>query len=229
MATRKLLTYIPLSPRIFLSYVSEDEERVEHLYQRLSDAACKPWMGKKDILPGEAWEPSIERAIRAADFFLACLSTNSVNTRGVIQREIKRALDIWQEKLDHDIYLMPIRLEDCEIPESLRRFQWVDIFEEEGWARLVEAIKVGLERQDKLQRIIIDDDPRVVMALYRFKVAEERRKEAFQRYEEREVDFDYVRKFMDDSGESSRKHIGAIEQVYQEWINKIKESGGHII
>jgi hypothetical protein len=186
-------------------------------------------MGEKDILPGEAWEPSIERAIRAADFFLPCLSTNSVNARGVIQREIKCALDIWQEKSDHDIYLIPIRLEECELPESLRRFQWVDIFEEEGWSRLVEALKVGLERQGKLQRIIIDDDPRVVMALYRFKVAEERRREAFERYKKREVDIDYVEKFEDESTDSSRKYIEAVIGVHQEWINKIKESGGYIM
>jgi tetratricopeptide (TPR) repeat protein len=132
---------------IFLSYAREDEEKVEKLYQKLSDAGFKPWMDTKDILPGERWVSSIRRAIRRSDFFLACLSANSVNKGVWIQREIRDALAIWQEKLEDDIYLLPVRLEDCEAPESLRGFQWVDLFEEDGWTRLLAALKVGLERR----------------------------------------------------------------------------------
>jgi serine/threonine protein kinase len=140
--------------RIFLSYVREDEEKVESLYQKLSEKGFKPWMDKKDILPGEDWELSIRRAIRSSDFFLACLSANSVNRRGFLQKEIKDALDIWQEMLDSDIYLIPVRLEDCEMPESLRRFQRVDLFEKDGWTRLVKAIQVGMERRGKVVKPI---------------------------------------------------------------------------
>jgi TolB protein len=95
----------------------------------------------------EKWKPCIQEAIRHSDFFLACLSTNSVSKRGYLQKEIKDALDIWQEKLDSDIYLLPARLEDCEVPESLGDFQWVNLFEGNGWTRLVKAIQAGMERR----------------------------------------------------------------------------------
>ncbi|MGA9349874.1 MAG: TIR domain-containing protein [Anaerolineae bacterium] len=131
--------------QIFLSYAQPDEEKAKNLYQKLSDAGFKPWMDKKDILPGEQWKLAIQKAIQDSDFFLACLSANSVNRRGFIQRETRDALDIWQEKLDSDIYLIPVRLEDCEVPESLRKFQWVNLFEEDGWTRLVKAIQVENE------------------------------------------------------------------------------------
>jgi hypothetical protein len=143
----------PIAPRgeaaaqIFLSYAREDKAEVERLYQKLSDAGFEPWIDTKDILPGEQWKSSIQKAIRRSDFFLACLSKNSVSKRGWIQKEIKGALDMWEEKLDSDIYLIPVRLEDCEVPERLRDFQWVDLFEEDGWTRLVEAIQVGMERR----------------------------------------------------------------------------------
>jgi SOS-response transcriptional repressor LexA len=136
--------------QIFLSYAREDKEKVENLYQELSDSGFKPWMDKKDILPGERWKSCIQKAIRRSDFFLACLSPNSVNRRGFLQKEIKYALDIWQEKLEDDIYLIPIRLEDCEVPESLREFQWVNLFEKNGWTQLVKAIQVGMERRVKV-------------------------------------------------------------------------------
>ena len=133
--------------QIFLSYAREDEEKVEELYQKLSDAGFKPWMDKKDILPGEQWKSRIPQAIRRSDFFLVCLSANSVSKRGWVQREMKQALDLWQEKLEDDIYLIPVRLEDCEAPEGLREFQWVNLFEEGGWEQLVRAIRVGMERR----------------------------------------------------------------------------------
>jgi hypothetical protein len=135
--------------QIFLSYAREDEKQVEELYQKLSAAGLKPWMDKKDILPGERWKPCIQRAIRDSDFFLACLSAKSVKKRSFVQKEIRDALDIWQEKLEDDIYLIPARLDDCQVPESLRDLQWLNLFEGDGWARLVRAIQAGMERQGR--------------------------------------------------------------------------------
>ena len=97
---------VKATAQIFLSYAREDEEKVKNLYQELSDAGFRPWMDKKDILAGERWRSSLQTAIRRSDFFLACLSANSVNKRGFLQKEIKDALGIWQEKLDDDIYLI---------------------------------------------------------------------------------------------------------------------------
>jgi hypothetical protein len=133
--------------QIFLCYAREDEEKVENLYQKLSDAGFKPWMAKKDLVGGEIWQLSIQQAIRRSDFVVVCLSAISVNKRSFVQREIKDALDIWREKLESDIYLIPVRLEDCEVPESLREFHWVSLFEEDGWTRLVKAIQVGMKRR----------------------------------------------------------------------------------
>jgi hypothetical protein len=46
-----------------------------------------------DLLPGQDWHFVIVKMIEDATFFVACLSKNSVNKRGVIQEEIKKALD----------------------------------------------------------------------------------------------------------------------------------------
>src|SRR5262249_22918444 len=50
-------------------------------------------------------------------------------------------------KLPDDIYLIPLRLQDCEVPESLTDFQWVNLYEEEGWDQLLRAIRAGAERR----------------------------------------------------------------------------------
>jgi len=77
-------------------------------------------MDIEDILPGEDWEKRIVKTIQEVPFFLACVSTNSVDHRGMVQEEIKEALQVWRRKLDDDIYLIPARLDDCRVPDALR-------------------------------------------------------------------------------------------------------------
>jgi hypothetical protein len=133
--------------QVFLSYARPDADLVGELYQRLSDIGIKPWMDRRDIVPGEVWKSTILKAIRQSDFFLACLSARSVNKRGVIQEEIKEALEVWRGKLEDDIYLIPVRLEECNMPEALSDFQRVDCYDAAGWELLVRAIREGLERR----------------------------------------------------------------------------------
>lgn len=136
----------PDKPKIFLCYAHYDEKIVLELYQNLINAGFFPWIDIKDIIPGEHWEYVIEKAIEDASFFLVCLSNNSVKRRGIIQVEIKKALDVWQQKLPSDIYLIPVSLEICEVPKELAKFQRVDLFEKNGFEQLVNALKAGMER-----------------------------------------------------------------------------------
>ena len=135
------------APQIFLNYAREDRQKVEALYQQLSDAGFRSWMDTKNILGGEQWQRSIQHALQQSQFFLACLSVTSVTKRSYLRREFREALEKRQEMLDSDIYLIPVRLEECEIPEELREHQGVDLFKEDGWTRLVDALQVGMERR----------------------------------------------------------------------------------
>src|SRR5262245_37296333 len=107
---------MPESPKstatVFLSYEHQDADSVERLYEMLKTAGYDPWMDKKNILPGEKWADAIKKAIKKSDFFLACLSETSVDKEGMLQREIKIALDHAEERLSSAIWLIPVRLED---------------------------------------------------------------------------------------------------------------------
>ena len=96
--------------RIFLSYTHKDEEKVLVLYKRLIEAGYNPWIDSKGILGCEDWKKVIEREIDNAALFLPCLTNNSINHRGVVQKEIKFALKVWEQKLEDDIYLISVRL-----------------------------------------------------------------------------------------------------------------------
>lgn len=126
---------------IFVSYCRQDFDQVNKLYHMLKGAGYRPWLDKYDILAGRLWEDEIKKAVKECDFFLACISEHSVDRRGVIQKEIKFALDRWQEKLPGDIYLIPIRLADVELPESLNKIQWVDLHAEDGFHKLKRSLE----------------------------------------------------------------------------------------
>lgn len=112
--------------QIFLSYAREDFAPVSELSDRLAELGLKPWMDKRDILPGQRWRELIPQEVQRSDFVPICLSPRSVDKRGFFQREIRTALDAWQGKLREDIYLIPVRLEECEVGDELAKFNWVE-------------------------------------------------------------------------------------------------------
>ena len=133
--------------RVFLSYAHADEAIVRDLYDQLHASGFSPWMDVRDIHPGESWRLAIQTAIRACDFFVLCLSPNSVGRRGFLQREIKLALDRLLELLDEDIYFVPVRLRLCTRPSQIARYQTVDLFEPNGYDRLISALNEGVARR----------------------------------------------------------------------------------
>jgi anti-anti-sigma factor len=126
---------------VFLCHSSADKAPVRELHKRLRLARAKPWLDEVDLLPGQIWEREIPSAVRTSDAVLVCLSSRSIGKTGYLQREIKFALDAAEEQSDDSIFLIPARLEACEVPERLRRWQWVDLFAADGYDRLVTALQ----------------------------------------------------------------------------------------
>lgn len=128
-------------PAVFLSYAREDRSRVEDIYHGLSVEGFKPWMDAQDIRAGSEWSKVITEAIQHADFVLVFISQNSVSKRGFIQREIKAALSVLSERPEGEIFLIPVRLDESDLPAGLRDIQAVDLFMKDGWKRLLKSLK----------------------------------------------------------------------------------------
>jgi hypothetical protein len=128
--------------RIFLCHSSSDKAVVSALFERLSDdGGFEPWLDSKKLLPGQDWHFEITKAVRGSDVVLVCLSRASINKEGYIQRELKLALDVAEEKPDGTIFIIPTKLEECSVPSRLTRWQWVDLFEAEGYEKMLLALK----------------------------------------------------------------------------------------
>lgn len=142
--------------RVFLCHSSNDKSAVRELYKKLRTEAedwIDPWLDKMKILPGQNWRVVIEEAVEASDIVIICISNHSINKEGFIQREIRYAYDLALEKPDGVIFLIPLRLENCEVPRGMRSFQWVDYFgkgKKAQYSNLLEALNLRHEQKLRL-------------------------------------------------------------------------------
>jgi len=132
--------------RVFLCHSSHDKPAVRALYKRLkAEGWIDAWLDEEKLLPGQQWKIEIPRVVRESDVVIVCLSKTSINAEGYVQAEIKFALDVALEKPEGAIYLIPARIEDCEVPYSLRDWHWVNLFDAHGFDRLSRSLKLRAE------------------------------------------------------------------------------------
>lgn len=135
--------------KVFLAHAFEDKEQVREIYRKLKEAGLAPWLDEIDLIPGQNWQAEIPKAIRQSDIFVACLSKPSVKKQGYIQKEYRLALNIYAEKPAGSIYLIPLKLDDCEVPDlqipqlgvNLRDIHWLDYWRPNGFDQLLRAIQ----------------------------------------------------------------------------------------
>ncbi len=135
-------------PRIFLCHAREDKARVIELYQQLKAAGYSPWLDEEDLLPGQDWWTEIEKIISDPyNLVVVCLSNNSTTKRGVVQQEIANALDVLKKMPEDTIYLIPARLELCQVPKRLSHLHRVDLFEPDGLEYLKRSLDVEIRKR----------------------------------------------------------------------------------
>ncbi|GBL13735.1 serine/threonine-protein kinase pkn1 [Microcystis aeruginosa NIES-1211] len=156
--------------QIFLAHASEDKPAVLALHERLKQAGYKPWLDKKDLIPGQNWRSVIPKAIADSQLFIACLSQRSIAKQGFVQREFKMALNQYADRPPNSIYLIPLRLDECDIPDlrqeeyglNLRDLHWLDYWEEDGFEQLERAIthQFNPEPEEPKKPVIVPEEPK---------------------------------------------------------------------
>jgi ActR/RegA family two-component response regulator len=125
--------------RVFLSYADSDFDQVAKLFDELTKRGFLPFMAPKTIVPGQAWELEIQKAINEADYFVFCHSRQSARREGMIRKEVRQALERQRGMNDDTIFFVTGRLDGCEVSPPLNERQWVNLFDEDGFANLMKA------------------------------------------------------------------------------------------
>jgi len=138
--------------KVFLCHAHADRDPVRGLYTRLTKDGVDAWLDKAKLLPGQDWELEIRKAVREADVVVVCLS-KQFNQAGFRQKEVRLALDTAMEKPEGEIFIIPARLEECDNLESLRKWHWVDLFEDDGYEMLMRALRARAGVIGKIQTL----------------------------------------------------------------------------
>lgn len=106
------------SLQIFLSYSRVNQQFALKLACELKSAGFAVWMDQFDIPTGNRWDDEIEKALRESKIFLFIMTPASITS--------ENAKDEVGYAIDHGMRILPVLLEECEIPLRLRRLQYVD-------------------------------------------------------------------------------------------------------
>jgi hypothetical protein len=140
---------MPTTPRplkVFLCHAQSDENIVRDLYSRLTKDGVDAWFSSEKLFPGQDRELEIRRAVRESDAVVVCLSRR-FNQPGFQQKEARLALDTAMEQPEGEIFIIPARLEECQIPESLKKYYPVDLFSDRGYEILSRSLKLDAEKK----------------------------------------------------------------------------------
>jgi len=123
-------------PWVFISYAKEDKNIALSLYRKLRTSNLRPWLDIHGLSPGVQWENVIPTIIRQSRFFIVLLSENAVGKRGFIQKEIRLALNEFEKMPVNSLFIIPVLINDCEVPIELAKYHWTNISERGFYKKL---------------------------------------------------------------------------------------------
>ena len=151
--------------KVFLSYAKEDKDFVLECYEELKRKNFNPWMDEHDLLPGQAWDECIKANMGDTDVVLVFMSSESVSKIGYVQRELKYFADKRKNYPEGFIYLIPIQLDTCKVPDTIAsEIQFININRDltsKEWAKALRSLDLAA-KQRNIERINEDSTkPRI--------------------------------------------------------------------
>jgi TIR domain/Restriction endonuclease len=125
--------------RIFLSYASEDKDVARTVADGLRSSGLEVWFEQWELASGDSISERIGEAVASSDVIVVLLSPDSLASNWVAH-ELNTAL--LREVGDRAISVIPVLVEDCEIPPLLANRVYLDLRHDRktGIQRLVSQI-----------------------------------------------------------------------------------------
>jgi hypothetical protein len=103
---------------VFLSYVREDEARVDRLQLDLQRAGFRVWRDLQDLLPGQDWRAELRAAVTTRDIVVVpCYSISTVTKpSSVMHQEVDWAAAEHRRRRPDRPWIFPVLLDDVPVP-----------------------------------------------------------------------------------------------------------------
>ncbi|MCZ2722975.1 toll/interleukin-1 receptor domain-containing protein [Marinomonas sp. 15G1-11] len=114
-----------MHPKVFVSHASEDKERfVTNFATKLRENGVDAWLDKWEMLPGDSLVDKIfEEGLKEAKAVIIVLSNYSIK-KPWVREELNASI---VAKLSKGTKIIPIVLDNCEVPQSLVSTLWESI------------------------------------------------------------------------------------------------------
>jgi len=111
-----------MTPKVFISHASDDKERfVVPFATALRKKGVDVWLDMWEMLPGDSLVDKIfEEGLKDADSVIIVLSHKSL-TKPWVREELNASV---VARLNRNLKIIPVVIDDCQIPESLQTTVW---------------------------------------------------------------------------------------------------------
>ncbi|PHA25582.1 hypothetical protein COI69_29085 [Bacillus cereus] len=142
---------------VFLSHSSKDKFFVRKLAERLKHSGVEVWIDEAEIKIGDSLIEKISQGIKGADYLVVILSHNSVSSNWV-QRELY--LSMTNEVVGKEIKVLPVLIENCEIPFFLSDKLYADFTKDDMFERSFDLLldAVGATKKCTAKDIIAENE-----------------------------------------------------------------------
>ena len=137
----------PHKLRIFLCYAPPDKGIIQELFERLNEERwIEPWMDEEKLLPGMDWNTEVQNAVASADAMIVAISKNAILENKFVHPQLKFVLNHALENSNRPVFIIPLRLDDIQIPRHIQSWQYYDFSipdkREDIYQRLVRSLQL---------------------------------------------------------------------------------------
>lgn len=112
---------------VFLSHNHADKPRVRKLAEQLKEVGLRVWLDEWVIQPGDIISLKVDEGLEQSRVLLLCVSSAALASDWVA---LERSTAIHRDPANTERRLIPLLLADCELPDTLRRYRYIDFREE---------------------------------------------------------------------------------------------------
>jgi hypothetical protein len=134
--------------RVFLSWSGDASKAIarclNHWLPRVLQAV-EPWFSEDDIAPGSRWLQELLTNLKSQDFFIACVTAESLNSAWFVFEVGVAASKLLSDEGRRRVCPILWKLENTDVPQPLAMFQTLGVAESDIF-KLVSEINGKLER-----------------------------------------------------------------------------------
>ncbi|MEJ2093285.1 MAG: toll/interleukin-1 receptor domain-containing protein [Syntrophobacterales bacterium] len=136
-------------PKVFISYVRENEKTVMELRNNLRNKQIEPLIDQDFMEVGDDWEQKILETISTVNYFIIMLSQDWIRKGETFAiTEVRNAFKRKDKKLEGSKFILPVKIDDKlkiedlnKIHNKLSDIQAIDLRESTGVDELVQVIR----------------------------------------------------------------------------------------